>query len=108
MKPSKTAGGYVSFSVKIDQLQEENAKLAEELKIWKERAVVESKQKEHVEEELKQLREINLHLEGNAQKNARDADYFQTTLSWYVERVNEILPVLQELQTEGPEEKLSA
>lgn len=92
----------LSFSVKIDQLQEENGRLAEELKKWKDRADIELRRREEVEEELNQFKEINHQLEEDVQNNAREGDDLRGTLSWCMDRVGAVLPVLQELQKGRP------
>ena len=95
-------GSQVSFREKIQELQTENARLTRELSQRRGQAATESKIKHRTEEEVKQLMTANQRLQQEAQENAIVAKYFKNSTRKYVEGVNKILPLLEELKPALP------
>jgi chromosome segregation ATPase len=90
----------VSFSARIDELQEENLRFERELKEWKGRAAVESELRWRTEEESYQLKIANQVLQGELQKCAETVNYFKKNTFKYIEAMNRILRLMEQLKTE--------
>ena len=95
-------GQKSSFTAKIDDLQGENARLLQELCQWRDQASAESQSRQCAEEEVNQLATANQRLQEEAQKNAAAVKYFKGRLFKYVQGMNRILPLLQELNADMP------
>lgn len=91
-------GSQVSFSEKIQELQTENARLTQELSQWRDRATTASEFKQRAQEEVNQLTSANQRLQQEAQTNAMVAKHFINSTRKYVERVDRVLPLLENLR----------
>ena len=90
----------VSFSTKIEELGEENARLSKELNEWRDRAATESDLKRHAEKEANQLRIANQQLQEEARNSIITTDNFRKSVSKYAHMLDTALPLLAELKTE--------
>jgi hypothetical protein len=69
---------------------------------WRDQAAVESKLRQHAEEEISQLIGSNQQLQLEAQNSETTAEYFRNSILKYTHGLNKILPLLEELKTEMP------
>jgi chromosome segregation ATPase len=89
----------VSFSTRIDELQEENLKLERELKQWKGQATAESEHRWRTDQELDQLKIANQTLQRELQKCAVTVDYFRKNTSKHAQVMHRVLQLMEELKT---------
>ncbi|KAI0534968.1 hypothetical protein GGR58DRAFT_28656 [Xylaria digitata] len=97
-----------SFSSMIDKLREENAKLSHDVYELRSRAAAESRQRQFVEEENRQLHNIRQQLEGQLRDYANTVDYFKDIAARCFFRLDKILPELEDLRKQiSPHKALS-
>jgi hypothetical protein len=72
---------------------------------WKDQAALESKLRQHAEEEISQLKE-QLQLE--TQNNKIIVEYFRNSFLKYTHSLNKILPLLEESKIEMPSSESQA
>lgn len=88
----------VSFSAKIEALEEYNTNLVQEVYKWIDQANTESELRQQVEREANLLRELNQKLELEAQNNERRLEHFSSDLAKHARILNKVSPLLQELR----------
>jgi hypothetical protein len=80
----------VSFDATIDELREENVRLARELSEWQDRATAELEHRHSAEEQVGQLKGANEKLQRQAPNSAMTADYFNPRLGTILHIVEEL------------------
>ncbi|KAF2181005.1 hypothetical protein K469DRAFT_692521 [Zopfia rhizophila CBS 207.26] len=88
-----------SFSAKIDQLKEENARLLQELHEWRDKATAESERRELAEGQVRQLHGTHQQLQEQVRGYAVTADNLRSSVSMCFQGLDKVLPVLEELRT---------
>jgi uncharacterized coiled-coil DUF342 family protein len=89
----------LSFSAKIGQLEEENARLIRQLHGCQENAVAESKHRQALEQEIHQLYETQRRLHEQVQHYVVTADFFKSNVSKCFQGLDKVLPMLEELRS---------
>ena len=92
----------ISFSAKIEKLEAENSNLTRVAGIWQEQASVESKRRQLAEEEVTKLKAYNQQLQQEARDSELKAENFRFRLSKCTQRLNKIIPLLEDLRAEMP------
>ncbi|KAH8701366.1 hypothetical protein GQ44DRAFT_831925 [Phaeosphaeriaceae sp. PMI808] len=98
-----------SFSTKIDHLQSANAKLQEEMEMWKDKAATESQRvklaeeqhcgvRKSLEEQLHKVCENNQQLQERVDRYAASTEYLKDMLAKCFQGLGTALPVLEEMK----------
>ncbi|KAH8653990.1 hypothetical protein BGZ60DRAFT_568501 [Tricladium varicosporioides] len=89
----------VSFSSRINELQEENSKLQRELVHWMDQAAAEYQLRLQSDEEMVRLKVANEALKYELDKSSMMVDYFRGEISKCSQIVGRIMPLMGELTT---------
>ena len=89
----------MSFTSRIDQLKEDNAKLNQELQEWRDRATTESKGRRIAEKEIHQLYERSQQLQDQVKTYGVEVDYLRSIISTCCQGLDKVLPMLEDLRT---------
>ena len=89
----------MSFSAKITQLEKENANLFHELCQWKDRAMVESKQRQLADEEANRQYDFIEELKNQIRDYSDTANLLTGRVRSCFQGLDKVLPVLEELKS---------
>jgi hypothetical protein len=90
----------INFNAKIGRFKKENTKLSQKLFEWRDKATAESEYKRLAEEEIRQQYKIYQQFQKQARNYAITADYFKNIIFKYVQGLDRILLMLENLKTE--------
>ena len=91
----------ISFSAKIDQLREDNNRLAQNIIMYEAELSAELKHRKAIEEELEQLRESNQQFQDKAREDSQVTEYCIGIMRKYFQGLSTVLPVLEELKKDS-------
>jgi chromosome segregation ATPase len=102
----------ISFTAKIDELQNVHSRLACELDKWKHQATLELEMRQQAEEEVNQLKitlqeaqRDNKKLEEHIQKWKLIAEQYNGSIVKYYQGIGKMFTILEELKSELPFER---
>ncbi|KAH8659478.1 hypothetical protein BGZ61DRAFT_567002 [Ilyonectria robusta] len=94
-----TLSTEMSFSSRILELKQENARLHQELCEWRDKANAESECRREVEKERYQLQQSFQQLQGRVKDYEGDIEYLRSSVSMCHQGLEQVLPMLADLKT---------
>jgi KaiC/GvpD/RAD55 family RecA-like ATPase len=92
---ASTSGSQASFSEQIKELQIDNTRLKEEVRQWRDQAVIDSEYRQRAEDKASQLTATNQKLQHEARVKAALIEHLTQNLLEYIQGLDKIRPLLE-------------